>query len=842
MALTADAIPLNNSGTTGLTSEQVLLARELHGSNKLVYQKESRWQAIIKGLAGEPMVILLLIAAVIYFINGETADAIFMAASIILVSTISLYQDKKSRKALKKLEEFNQPLCTVIRNGAKEQIKIEDIVTGDFLIVEEGTMIAADGEIVRSNDFSVNESALTGESLPVYKDCDSADNLIYRGTTVASGLAIAKITAIGNNTRWGSIGKSLESVKEEKTPLEIQIGNFVRKMVIAGAVVFIIVWIINYLHSRHIADSLLKALTLAMSILPEEIPVAFTTFMALGAWRLMKMGIIVKQMKTVETLGSATVICVDKTGTITENSMRLSKLYVWPSASIIDIDDELTAEDKGLIRIAMWASEPIPFDPMETALHQAYKSTTLSDERPEYKMIHEYPLGGIPPMMTHVFEDRDLRRIIAAKGAPEALMGLCDLSRSERNEINSTIKTLTAEGYRVLGVAQSEFEGYDFPGEQQELPFLFKGLVAFYDPPKKNIKSVLKAFYDSGIGVRIITGDNPLTAMSIAREIAFKGYEQHITGNELMKLSDNEREKEVQNNYLFARMFPEAKLAVVNILKGNNEVVAMTGDGINDGPALKAAHIGIAMGKKGTEIAKAAASLILVEDDLSKMVEAVAMGRKIYANLKKAIQYIISIHIPIILTVFVPLALSWIYPNIFTPIHVIFLELVMGPTCSIVYENEPMEKNAMKQKPRALTTTFFNWRELATSVIQGLVITAGTLFVYQWAANNNFSESITRSMVFITLITANIFLTLVNRSFYYSIITTLKSRNYMIPVVILITTGITVAIFFIGKLTEFFAFGKPNLFQLSVSFTVGFISVIWYELVKWQKRYRTAKI
>ena len=842
MTLIADAISLNNVDIAGLTSEQVLRARELHGGNKLVYHKESRFRTIIKGLTGEPMVILLLIAAVIYFINGETADAIFMAASIILVSTISLYQDKKSRKALKKLEEFNQPLCTVIRNETKEQIKVEDIVIGDFLIAEEGTMIAADGEIVRSNDFSVNESALTGESLPVYKDRDSADNLIYRGTTVASGLAIAKITAIGNNTRWGNIGKSLESVEEEKTPLEIQIGNFVRKMVIAGAVVFIIVWIINYLHSHHVADSLLKALTLAMSILPEEIPVAFTTFMALGAWRLMKMGIIVKQMKTVETLGSATVICVDKTGTITENSMRLAKLYVWPSTSVTNTD-ELTTEEKNLIRIAMWASEPIPFDPMETALHQAYQLPTALDERPEYKMIHEYPLGGTPPMMTHVFEDEGgLNRIVAAKGAPEALMELCNLNQPERNEINSTIKTLTTEGYRVLGVAQSEFEGYDFPAKQQDLPFLFKGLVAFYDPPKKNIKSVLKAFYDSGIGVRIITGDNALTAMAIASEIAFKGYERHITGNELMVLSDDEREKAVKNNNLFARMFPEAKLAVVNILKGNKEVVAMTGDGINDGPALKAAHIGIAMGKKGTEIAKAAASLILVEDDLSKMVDAVAMGRKIYANLKKAIQYIISIHIPIILTVFIPLALGWIYPNIFTPIHVIFLELVMGPTCSIVYENEPMEKNAMQQKPRALTTTFFNWRELATSVIQGMAITAGTLFVYQYAVNNSFSESVTRSMVFITLITANIFLTLVNRSFYYSIITTLKSRNYMIPVVILITTGITVAIFFIGKLTEFFAFGKLDLFQLSVGITIGFISVVWYELVKWQKRYRSAKI
>lgn len=833
MPLTTDTINFN---IKGLTSEQVGSARELHGFNKLVYKKNNRFWSAIKGFAGEPMVILLLIAAVIYFINGETADAIFMAASIILVSVISLYQDKKSRNALKRLKEFNQPVCTVIRNGARAQIKIEEVVTGDFLIAEEGNMVAADGEIVHSNDFSVNESALTGESLAVYKDKDSSDNHVYRGTVVASGLAIVKVNAIGNNTRWGGIGKSLESVKEEKTPLEIQIHNFVKKMVIAGVAIFLIVWAINYWRSHHIVDSLLKALTLAMSILPEEIPVAFTTFMALGAWRLMKMGIIVKQMKTVETLGSATVICVDKTGTITENSMRLTKLYAWSSGRITSIGNQLTAEEKNLISTAMWASEPIPFDPMETTLHRAYESTTNADQRPKYKMIHEYPLGGSPPMMTHIFEESGANRIIAAKGAPEALMALCNLTQVERIAINEAVKKLTIEGYRVLGVAESDFRGYDFPSQQQDLPFSFKGLVAFSDPPKKNIKSVLRAFYNAGISVRIITGDNALTAMAIAKEIEFEGYERSITGAELMEVSNSEKKNAVINTNLFARMFPDAKLLVVNILKGNDDVVAMTGDGINDAPALKAAHIGIAMGKKGTEIAKAAASLVLMDDDLSKMVDAVAMGRKIYANLKKAIQYIISIHIPIILTVFIPLALGWVYPNIFSPIHVIFLELIMGPTCSIVYENEPMEQNVMQQKPRALTTTFFNLGELTTSVIQGLAITVGTLFIYKYAVSYGFSESVTRSMVFIALITANISLTLVNRSFYYSIITSAKKPNYMVPMVVFITIAITSLIFIVEKLTAFFEFGQLNLFQLSIGIITGFISVIWYELIKWQKR------
>ncbi|MBS1520905.1 MAG: cation-translocating P-type ATPase [Bacteroidetes bacterium] len=826
----------NNFGIKGLTAEQVLKAREQYGSNILVYHKENAIWKAVKGLVSEPMVLLLLIASVIYFANGATGDAIFMIASIILISAISLYQDKKSRNALKKLEKFNQPLCKVIRDGITCLLNIEDLVIGDCFIAEEGIMIPADGEILRSNDFFVNESALTGESLPVYKGQDNTNDNIYRGTVVVSGLAIAKVTAIGNNTRWGQIGKSLEKVNDEQTPLELQISQFVRVMVIAGALVFIAVWVLNFLRSHQLVDSLLKSLTLAMSILPEEIPVAFTTFMALGTFRLMKIGVIVKQMKTVESLGSATVICVDKTGTVTENEMNIARLWAESSPRITEFSKKLVSDEKELITTAMWASEPIPFDPMEIALHEAYQSICPYDARHDYRMVHEYPLGGNPPMMTHIFENDKSSRIVAAKGAPEAIIKLCGLNQNEKSKINKIVKAMTVDGYRVLGIAESMFSGYEFPLLQQDIPFRFKGLIAFYDPPKKNIKSVLTAFYNAGIDVRMITGDNALTAMAIGREIGFRGYKEAITGEALMNLPDKDRDLKIMSGKLFARMFPDAKLVVINTLKSNKQVVAMTGDGINDAPALKSAHIGIAMGKKGTEIAREAASLILLDDDLSKMVDAVAIGRKIYANLKKAIQYIISIHIPIILTVFIPLVLGWVYPNIFSPVHVIFLELIMGPTCSIVYENEPMEKNTMLRSPRPYTTTFFNWKELATSVIQGLIITLGILLVYQFSVAKGFSETSTRSMVFLTLVTANIFLTLVNRSFYYSIITTLRSRNYMIPLVIFITIAITMALFLIKSLATFFGLGRLSQQQAFISTGIGLISVIWYEAVKWSKR------
>lgn len=829
-------MPTNNFNIEGLNEEQVINARKEFGANTLEYKKENGFIDALRSLAKEPMVILLLAASTIYFISGKTGDGIFLASAIVLVATISLYQDSRSRNALEKLKNFTQPYCKVIRDGEVKEIRSDDLVIGDSLMVEEGTAIAADGTIVHSNDFSVNESILTGESLSVYKDKSKEDHFIYRGTTVASGLAIASITAIGNKTKLGKIGLSLESISEEQTPLEKQINNFVKKMVFAGTIVFIIVWAINYRHSFDVLDSLLKALTLAMSILPEEIPVAFTTFMALGAWRLMKMGIVVKQMKTVETLGSATVICTDKTGTITENKMSLARLFVLGSSKISNPEISINEGDKELIRLAMWASEPIPFDPMEVALHDAYIALPMADERPDFKMVHEYPLGGNPPMMTHVFQNAHGERIIAAKGAPETLIKVSGLTAAEQQQIEDTVNVLAKEGYRILAVAEAAFPGNDYPDEQEKLPFSFKGLLAFYDPPKKNIDTVLDNFYSAGIAVKIVTGDNAATTNSIARQVGFRGHDRSISGEELMKLPDAALKDTVRETSVFTRMFPEAKLRIINALKAGNEIVAMTGDGVNDGPALKASHIGIAMGKKGTEIAKQAASLILLEDDLSKMVEAVAMGRRIYTNLKKAIQYIISIHIPIVLTVFIPLALGWIYPNIFSPVHIIFLELIMGPTCSIIYENEPMEKNTMIQKPRPMSNTFFNWKELTTSMIQGLLITAGTLLAYQYAVRQGYNEAVTRTMVFTVLIAANIFLTLINRSFYYSVLTTLHYKNNLVLLIIAVTITITALLIYVKPLAIFFEFEALTTAQMLSSIGIGFVFVIWYEAVKWRKR------
>lgn len=820
----------------GLNDVEVIASREKYGSNILSDHIENGFIVALKSLLKEPMILLLLTASVIYYLAGNKGDALFMASAIIFVAAISLFQDRRSRGALRQLKDLTAPECKVIRSGKTNSLKIRELVVGDYIIVEEGGSVPADGIIIHSNDFSVNESMLTGESLPIFKSETQKDNLVFMGTIVTGGLAIATVNAVGNATRLGKIGKSLEDIDEQRSPLEVQINDFVKKMVIAGALVFIMVWAINYAHTYSVLGSMLKALTLAMSILPEEIPVAFTIFMALGAWRLMKIGIVVKEMKTVEALGGATIICTDKTGTITENKMELAKLYVPGAPDVSDVSNHLSNYELELIRYGMWASEPIPFDPMEIALHDAYKKTRLSDERPLFKMIHEYPLDGRPPMMTHIFENKEGKRIIAAKGGPEAIMRLSGLTEIEISQVQQMVNRLSEDGFRVLAVGEAVFEGTIFPDKQQQFRFRLMGLLAFYDPPKQNIQRVFEQFYAAGIDVKIVTGDYAATTVAIARQVGFKGCGPILSGDDILSLNDQALPVKAENCHIFARMFPEAKLKLVNALKAKNEVVAMMGDGVNDAPALKAANIGIAMGKKGTEVARRAAALVLLDDDFSKMPEAIAMGRKIYANLKKAIQYIISIHIPIILIVFVPLALGWKYPNIFSPVHIIFLELIMGPTCSIVYENEPMEKNTMLQKPRSFTNSFFNWRELLTSITQGLVITTAALLVYQFAVSSNFSQSVVRTMVFCVIIGANITLTLVNRSFYYSIFTTLRYKNNLLGFVILATTTITAMLIYVKPVASFLGFEALSFRDLAFALLAALLSVIWYELIKLRKR------
>lgn len=828
-------------GLTGLTHDEVVASRQRNGYNRLEGVHKNTWFDLVIDILKEPMLILLIIISVIYVIVEDYGEAAFMFVAIVAVTAISFYQDNRSKKALEELEKLNEPLSKVIRNSQIVEIPTHEIVVGDLCVTEEGKNINADGVIVHSNDFSVNESSLTGESFSVFKDSKSEDNLVYSGTVTVSGLAVFKVKKIGSETRVGKIGESILNIKEEISPLQFQIRKFVKWMAVIGGIIFLMVCIFSYIKTGDLVTSLLSGLTLAMSVLPEEIPVAFTTFMALGAWKLMRQGIIIKRSSIVETLGSTTVICTDKTGTITENSMKLQHLYNYLSDKIYEEKEFKNDDLSELIDYAMWSSEPVPFDPMEITLHKTYDETQKNDLRKEYKMFHEYPLEGKPPMMTHLFENENKDRIIAAKGAPEAILNVSRLSETEKEKIRDIIKTFGQQGYRVLGVSKSHFVGNNFPKRQQDFVFEFLGLTVFYDPPKKGIEEVFQSIYDAGIKVKVITGDNEDTTKAIAIQAGIINTTPAINGSEIMNNTEEALMEISEKTTLFTRMFPDAKLAIVHALKKKGEVVAMLGDGVNDGPALKAAHVGVAMGSKGTEIAKSAAALVITNDDLEKLIVGIAAGRRIYNNIKKAVQYIISIHIPIILTVSLPLFLGWVFPHIFTPVHVIFLELVMGPTCSIVYENEPMEKNTMRQPPRAIGDTFLSLNELGISFIQGILITLGVLLVYQFTVQNGGDEDKTRAMVFSTLIFANILLSFVNRSFFYSVVESFRNRNPLLIGISALVLGLLFAILYVKPISQFFKVTALNIGELGMTVFIAAVSVLWFEIYKYVKRIGKAK-
>jgi Ca2+-transporting ATPase len=824
----------------GLSKQQVLEKRNQFGSNAMELQEERVLLNVLKEIVLEPMFILLLIACVVYFITGSYQEGIIMLISIFLVAGISIFQEYRSRNAVQALKKLSQSHVKVIRNGTEEDILIEDVVVDDIMLIEEGEIISADAVLLQARDFSINESILTGESLAVYKNTDAN---IYRGTLVTSGNATARVTAVGVKTMFGKIGLAVKEVMVEKTPLQKQIKAFVKNMVWIGAAAFAIVITIKYFQTREILHSLMHGLTLAMSILPEEIPVAFSTFLALGAFRLLKNKIIVKQPQYVETLGAATVICADKTGTLTENKMSIAFLFDAATDTSYNTHDIKLPEQ--LVEYAMWSSETDPFDPMEKAIHSLYGSTTVEDKRKYHEQVHEYPIGGTPPIMTHIFQSQNSivksqngEYIIAAKGAPERILKQSELSSERKKQLEEQALAYARQGFRVLGVGKGIWEGTQWPVVQDEFKFEFLGLVAFQDPPKKNIDQTIKTFNDAGIAVKMITGDYAETALAIAKQVGLNHNGNVITGAEVLKMEQHLLRSRVNETNVFARMFPEAKLKVIDALKENGEVVAMTGDGVNDAPALKAAHIGIAMGQRGSEVAKGAASLILMDDDLAHMTDAVALGRKIYDNLKKAIQYIVSIHIPIILIVMLPLLLGWAFSEIFTPVHVIFLELIMGPTCSIIYENEPMEPGTMNRPPRKMSSTFLSLRQLITSIVQGLFITAGTLGIGYWGMKSGYGETLVRTLVFITLLFSNIFLTLVNRSFYYSIFTTLRYRNNLVLLIIGITLLFITGILTIPFLQDLFKLESLGWNLLGVSVAAAFVSTCWIEIAKTVKRMR----
>jgi P-type Ca2+ transporter type 2C len=812
----------------GLTDQEAASLLKQYGENTLHINDTKRLVRILWDIVKEPMFLLLAAASILYFILHQEAEGFMMITALCIVAAISVFQEIKSSKALEALQQLTEPKVKVIRNGNETEVDIKYIVPGDYVIVEEGSKIPADAKVIDKNDLSVNEAILTGESLPVEKTNQEGSDLIYQGTVVNSGRCMAQVLATGGETKLGKIGKSIVTYSETKTALQKQIDVFVRRLAFFGIAAFFVIFFLNYFHNHQFIASLLYGLTLAMSAIPEEIPVAFSSFMALGAYRMSRMGVIARQPIVVENLGAVNIICLDKTGTITENKMKVESVYEY-DGGLMEAGAGNQKKPGGVLYYGLLASEKNPFDPMEIAIVDAFKNTGAL--LPMLEMKNEYPLQGHPPMMTHLYEI-DGKIIAAAKGGVERLVTCCRLSREESNVVIEKTRILASKGHRVLAVASAIHTGGSLPQLQDDFNWKFEGLLSLYDPPKIYVKNVFKECYDAGIDVKLLTGDFPETAMSIADETGMNTEKNYVTGDEVMKTGEDKLYELIKEHHVFARMYPEAKLKAINALIREGNIVAMTGDGVNDGPALKAANIGIAMGKEGSEVARQSADLIITDDNLGKLTEAVKHGRTIFNNLKKAVRYIISIHIPIILTASLPLIFGWKYPNVFTPIHVIFLELIMGPTCSIFFEREPVEEDIMKTPPRSRTTGLFERSEFLISTVQGLVITGGILTLYYFFMRNGSSLQEVRTIVFTSLILSNIFLTFVNRSFTHTFFKTVQYKNNLVIPVLFFSIFFLAIIHAIPFIRQHFGMSLISAGDFSICILTALVSVGWFELYK----------
>lgn len=821
---------LKTNGTlVGLSPREVIRQRELNGSNTRVTARAS-FARLITSVVVQPMFILLLASCFTYFILGEWAETFTMLAALIFVAGIDVLQNYRSQRAVKALGRITAAKAKVIRSGETIELPSEELVTQDIIICEEGTIVPADAEIISSNDLSINEAILTGESASVER---AQGDRIMQGTLIVRGYCCAKVQAVGAQTTLAGIGHLVETAGHEKTPLQKKVARFVRTMVVFGSIAFVFVWAYHWIESGSILHGLLHGLTMAMSVLPEEIPVALSTFMALGAYRLYKAGVIARTPQTVETLGSATVICVDKTGTLTQNLMQAT--YVYDSATGKETDLARPRAYNEVLEYSMWASEESPFDPMEKSIHELYEKHSPVDLRPEFHMIKEFPLSGSPPVMTHIFSNSIGNMKIACKGAVEGVLKLCSMSDEVKQAVIKKSKEYARRGYRVLGVAKGTWSEKQLPDTQEEISFQLLGLITFYDPPEKHIAEVIQEFYKAGLKVIMITGDYPETALAVAEQTGIMA-SRAITGQEIATLTGDQLKSTVATNHVFARISPEVKLRIINALKDNGEIVAMTGDGVNDAPALKAAHIGVAMGKRGTEVAKSAAGLVLSNDDLTKMAEAVYLGRRINENIRKAFKYIIAIHIPIILLVTVPIFLTWLPAMLFTPVHVIFLELVMGPTCSIVYENEHVPREELHRSRYSELSSLFGTREITFTIVQGLAITAGCLAAGYYTVDTD--AATVRTMVFVTLVFSNVFLTLVNRSFSRSVFRSARIKNRLVPLIIIISLALLALIIFVPMLRNIFSVTVLSINELIAAVFFALVATGWAEIYKFVRERR----
>jgi P-type Ca2+ transporter type 2C len=840
---------LDLGGLSGLSEENAHARLEDEGPNELPTQKKRSLPTIALEVAREPMFLMLVSAGSLYLLMGEPDDALMLLGFVFVVMAITIIQERRTERALEALRDLSSPRALVLRNGIHQRIAGREVVRGDLVVLSEGDRVPADGLLRRGINLSTDESLLTGESVPVRKaasvearklDKPGGDDLpsVFSGTLVTAGQGIAEIVATGLRSELGKIGRALERVEPEPTLLQKETRRLVRTFAIVGLMACATV-VVAFAFTRGGGvevwkQGLLAGIAMAMATLPEEFPVVLTVFLALGAWRISRSNVLTRRMPAVETLGAATVLCVDKTGTLTQNRMTLRKLAV--SDNAIDLEtlhNALPEELHSLLENAILASKRDPFDPMERALHEAGDRLIKETEHlhPGWSLAREYPLAPGLLAVSHAWCTGNCDEVVvAAKGAPEAIAALCHLTSAQHESLSREVETLSSKGLRVLGVARGVMYKGNLPEAQHDLSLDLVGLLGFEDPLRPTVPSAVAECRAAGVRVVMITGDYPTTAQSIARQAGLSNCETVISGLELNRMSDEDLSRRIRDVQVFARVVPEQKLRIVNALKACREVVAMTGDGVNDAPALKAAHIGIAMGGRGTDVARESASLVLLDDDFSSIVAAVRLGRRIFDNIKKAIAFILAVHVPIAGLSMLPVFFAdW--PLLLLPVHIVFLELIIDPACSLIFEAEDTEVNVMQRPPRNPDERLFSMRTIGVSVMQGFSVLAVCLGVFL-VARVDHSADVARALTFTTLVMALIALILVNRSWTRSAFTMLHVPNAALKWVVLGACTFLAVVLVVPSAQRLFYFAPLHPTDLIISLGAGLVCVLWFECVK----------
>jgi len=805
---------------TGLDAAQAAQRLAQDGPNELPRQpRRTAWRILLE-VAREPMFQLLMAAELIYLAVGDVSEAAVLLVFLLVIVTITLVQERRTERVLEALHDMTSPRALVWRGGQRVRLAGAELVRGDLIELAEGDRVPADAQLLRANGLAVDESLLSGESVPVNKALPEAGastaaspgTQVFAGTMVVAGQALAEVTATGAHSEIGRIGTALGTISPQATPLHQQTRQLVRWFSVLGLAVSVLVAGLYVWTRGDWLGGTLAGITMAMSMLPQEFLLILTVFMAMGAWRLSQHRVLTRRAATIETLGAATVLCTDKTGTLTRNQMAIESMVCFTPQGPVHWQASGGTPGKvfqHLLQTGILASDKNPFDPMERAFY-TLAHTCLADTPAHWQMVHAYALSPQCPAMSRAWQtDPGAAHTVACKGAPETVAQLCQLPSALHAQVLAQASALASQGMRVLAVAEAAFTGAEWPASQHGFAYRLLGLVALADPLRDSVAQAVQDCKSAGIRVVMITGDHPETARAIARQAGIDGDSGLLRGDEVAALDDASLMRKVATATIFARVPPQQKMRIVQALRANGDVVAMTGDGVNDAPSLKAAHIGIAMGGRGTDVAREASSLVLLDDDFGTLVQAVRIGRRIFDNLRKAMRFVLAVHVPIAGLTLVPMVLGW--PLLFSPMHIAFLEIVINPVCSIAFEAEDEEADVMQRPPRNPTAPLFSPGMIAQSLLQGGLVLLVVCGFYWSLLQDNTPETTARALAFIALVASNLALIFANRSLASKLQAVFKASNKALWGMVAATVSLLALVIGIAPLRHMFGFEVPPL-------------------------------